>query len=79
MPKFIEKIFGIIRASGRMVWIPFYLIYILIFIVINSFDDKKLWRIIIFLALTVNVIDLNKVSNLFIMKTGDINLSLIHI
>lgn len=74
LPKFIEKIFGIIRASGRMVWIPFYLIYILIFIVINSFDDKKLWRIIIFLALTVNVIDLNKVSNLFIMKTGDINI-----
>ncbi|NSW88597.1 hypothetical protein CL651_002440 [bacterium] len=75
LPKFIEKTFGIIRASGRMVWIPFYLIYILLFIAIDSFSYRKLSKILIILALTINIIDLNKVSNLFILKTGDIELN----
>ncbi len=75
LPKFIEKTFGIIRASGRMIWIPFYLIYILLFIAIDSFSYRKLSKILIILALTINIIDLNKVSNLFILKTGDIELN----
>lgn len=75
LPKFIEKTLGIIRASGRMVWIPFYLIYIIIFIGITSLPDKRLSKVLIILILIINILDMNKVSTLFTLKTGDINLN----
>ena len=75
LPKFIEKIFGVIRASGRMVWIPFYLIYVLLFVLLSSYSNKKLYKFLIIFALIVNVVDLNKISNLFTLKTGDINVN----
>ena len=75
LPKFIEKAFGIIRASGRMVWIPFYIIYLLIFIIMNSFDNKSLYKILLIFSILVAVVDTNKVSNLFRLKTGDIDIN----
>lgn len=75
LPKIIEKTFGIIRASGRMVWIPFYLIYILLFIALNSLENRKLAKALIIFAIIINILDMNKVSNLFTLKTGDINLN----
>ena len=71
-PKFIDKILGIIRASGRMVWVPFYIAYITLFIGINSLNRKKVYRLVIVFFLCLNIVDMNKISNLFTLKTGDI-------
>ena len=75
LPKFIEKSFGIIRASGRMVWIPFYIIYLLLFIIIDSFHNKRVCKILLIFALLIGVLDINKISNLFRLKTGDIDVN----
>ena len=72
-PNFLEKLFGILRASGRMVWILFYLIYLIIFINISKSKYKKSYKIILLCLISFQLFDMNKASELFRKKTGDIN------
>jgi hypothetical protein len=47
----------------------------LLFIALNSLENRKLAKTLIIFAIIINILDMNKVSNLFTLKTGDINLN----
>ena len=73
LPDFMEKLFGIVRASGRMIWIPFYLIYLIIFINISKSKYSTFYRIVLCCLIIFQLFDMQKASVLFRNKTGDID------
>ncbi len=57
-PVIIEKALSIFRASGRFIWVDFYLIYSAVFLfILKNFSAKKA-GIIIFCALVLQIYDL---------------------
>ncbi len=58
VPVIIEKALSIFRASGRFIWVDFYLIYFAVFIfILKNFDAKKAGAVI-FCALALQIYDL---------------------
>jgi hypothetical protein len=59
IPQFLEEIADNFRASGRFFWPVFYLIFIFIFYSLTRSLSNKAARILLSLALIIQIIDLN--------------------
>lgn len=59
LPYTIESLAGIFRASGRMFWLAYYLIFIALLVMIYKLLPQKLSIICVSLFITVQVIDLS--------------------
>ena len=61
-PNFIENLLGAFRASGRFIWTPCYLIFLISMCLVNkNIDSKKAANCLIILCLVIQLLDLKKV------------------
>lgn len=59
-PFLVTKALGIFRASGRFIWINYYLIYVFAIVMIyRLFENKQISVIILSLCLCLNLVDLH--------------------